>query len=202
MRRGAGRSGGPAPRPGSAAGGRRHSSAMRLDVALDGVRRRQAITVQRRGSASMPRSAGGGSGCTPSASTMVAANLAGSAVSSTIIGTPGCRCSRATFRPSAVWVSIIVRAALPGVADGGQAVGMRAAAGDEAEAAGAVAGANSAARQREAAVARQRRRRTARACARASRPSRSKTKRSKLLALLMSIDGLEVSCVSALLRTR
>ena len=36
----------------------------------------------------------------------------------------------------------------------------------------------------------------------ASRPNKSNTKRSKLLALEMSIDGLEVSCVSALPRTR
>jgi hypothetical protein len=40
------------------------------------------------------------------ASTMVSANLAGSAVSSTIIGTPASTCSAATFTPSAVWVSI------------------------------------------------------------------------------------------------
>ena len=36
----------------------------------------------------------------------------------------------------------------------------------------------------------------------ASRPTRSNTKRSKFEALLMSIDGLEVSCVSAAPRTR
>jgi hypothetical protein len=55
----------------------------------------------------MPSNFAGRSGSQPRASTMVAANLMGSAVSSTIIGTPGTRCSRATFTPSAVWVSII-----------------------------------------------------------------------------------------------
>ncbi|EWS63756.1 hypothetical protein Y695_03007 [Hydrogenophaga sp. T4] len=38
---------------------------------------------------------------------MVSANLMGKAVSSTIIGVAAFRCSRATFTPSAVWVSII-----------------------------------------------------------------------------------------------
>ncbi len=133
---------------------------------------------------------------------MVAANLIGSAVSSTIIGTPGCRCSRATFRPSAVWVSIIDAEALVGVADGRQAVGVRALAADEAVALRGLLERRVGA-QVEAAV-----RATARSPnrslhARARRgPSRSNTKRSKLLALQMSIDGLEVSCVSALPRTR
>ena len=64
------------------------------------------MRMTRLGRASMPTKRAGRSGSRPRASTMVAANLIGSAVSSTIIGTPGCRCSRATFRPSAVWVSI------------------------------------------------------------------------------------------------
>ena len=55
----------------------------------------------------MPSNFTGRSGGWPSASSMVAANLIGNAVSSTIIGTPGCRCSRATFTPSAVWVSMV-----------------------------------------------------------------------------------------------
>ena len=105
------------------------------DEAFDRAAASAGSTVTRLGRCSMPSNCAGRSGSRPSASTMVAANLIGSAVSSTIIGTPGCRCSRATFRPSAVWVSIIDAEALVGVADGGQAVGVRALAADEAVAA-------------------------------------------------------------------
>lgn len=56
----------------------------------------------------MPCIDAGRSGTRPMASWIVSANLAGNAVSSTIIGTPAVRCSRATFRPSAVCVSMMI----------------------------------------------------------------------------------------------
>ena len=159
------------------------------------------ITTKRRGRSSMPRSAAGRGGSLPIASTIVSANLAGSAVSSTIIGTPGSACSRATFRPSAVCgVDHRRRSAACMSADRRQAVGVRAAARRRS-------------RSRRRASTRPRVSVNApslldavveqlRACAPRSRPSRSKTKRSKFDAFEMSIDGLEVSCVSAPLRTR
>jgi hypothetical protein len=129
---------------------------------------------------------------------MVAANLAGNAVSSTSIGTPGRACARPTFRPSAVWVSIITprrcqvsrmvatRSACvllpdtkPNAAAGANSVGESVKPPSL-----VIFGPNSSAVRAPL------------------RPSRSNTKRSKLLALLMSIDGLLVSTVSALPRTR
>ncbi len=145
----------------------------------------------------MPSSAAGRSGSRPSASTMVCGELdrqrglehdhrhAGSR-----------RCSRATFRPSAVCVSIDHAEALGGVADGGQAVGV-ACSCRETKPKRAMA------RERGSPTGRTRPSRCrlvaeqlGRALRRRGR-SRSNTKRSKLLALVMSIDGLEVSCVSA-----
>lgn len=62
----------------------------------------------RLGRASMPSNFAGRSGEWPRASSMVAANLMGSAVSSTIMGTlASLWCSSATFTPSAVWVSMV-----------------------------------------------------------------------------------------------
>jgi hypothetical protein len=137
----------------------------------------------------------GRSGSWPSASTMVAANLIGSAVSSTTIGTPGTSCSRATFRPSAVWVSISV----PKRLSVSRMVARRSAcvllAAHEAEALRGRLERRVGA-QVEAALGPSSSTNSRRSLA-PSRPSRSNTKRSKLLALEMSIDGLEVSCVSA-----
>ena len=145
----------------------------------------------------MPSSPAGRSGSRPRASRMVSANLAGKAVSRTIIGTPGSTRSAATLTPSAVWVSIMVpciskvcrivvrRSAWVLLPDWKPNVWMRA---------------NSSAERWKApcfsiSSANKRRVRSP------SRPSRSNTKRSKLEALEMSIDGLEVSWVSAPLRT-
>jgi len=60
------------------------------------------ITVNRCGKDSMLSKPTGRSASRPSASLIVSLNLAGKAVSSTIIGTPGSVCSNATLIPSAV----------------------------------------------------------------------------------------------------
>ena len=67
-----------------------------------------AMTTNFCGSASMFSKPAGRSASTPSASRMVSLNLAASAVSRTIIGTPGAMYWRATLIPSAVWVSIVM----------------------------------------------------------------------------------------------
>ena len=94
----------------------RHADAAAADQAASTVLAMSAlmaaastsITSTRWGSASMFSSPAGRAGLRPSASTMVSSNLAGWAVSSTRVGTAGSRSSRATLRPSAVWVSITV----------------------------------------------------------------------------------------------
>ena len=158
------------------------------------------MTRTRRGRFSMPLKAAGRSGSRPRASRMVAANLMGSAVSSTIMGVSFCANWRATFTPSAVWVST----STPYCPCTLRMVARRSAwvllplAKPNCSRAAAKRGWRLKSNWPCCASVWPKRARVAAA----SRPSRSNTKRSKLLALLMSMLGLLVSNVSALPRTR